>query len=308
LDALPASILSSSAVQAQPSHYRYGSGGETSDDVQKGASGLTNSTIPSAKDSVTPPLGIRKRLSTRAKGKAVDKSSAWSEFSWDDRGYWYAHRYGPTGEVEYDYRYIETTTQTEEQEQATSRTPGENILSEATSSTPTTSPEATVGQNSPTKEQNLYTTSTPIVTQTGRYDALPSWQQQFSPIGDTRYTTIGATTSGQTWNPSTPSEIRYSTTPVAEGRSDFVTSNTRAFESSPSGNEALEQTYSLFVMGSHSNEDPNAGFGSFSTCGPSSTSSYTVPSNFNSSFQSLSLSRIPGQGTMRCIRIQATNS
>jgi hypothetical protein len=239
------------------------------------------------------------------KGKAIDRSSSWSDFTWDERGYWYASRYGPTGEVEYDYRYPETTTQTEEQEQATPRTPGENILSEAASSTYTTSPEAAVGQNSPTDEQNLYTTSAPAVTDAGGYDASPSWRQQSSSTGDTRYATTGATTSGQSWNPSTPSEIRYSATLVS-GRSNVVTSNTGRFDSSRSGNEAPEQTYSLSVTGSHPDEDPNAGFVSFGTGRSSSSTTNSLPSNPLASFQSLSLNPIPEQGTMMCVSAQAT--
>jgi hypothetical protein len=179
------------------------------------------------------------------KGKAIDKSSPWSEYAWDDRGYWYSSRYGPTGEVEYDYRYPETTTQTAEQEQATPRTPGENVLSGAASSTWTTSSEAAIDQNSPTEAQNVYTTSSPAVTEAGGYDASPSWQQQFSSTNDTRYTTAGSTTGIQNWNSSTQSEIRYSTPQIAGGRSSFVTPNIGTFDSSESGITQSFQSLSL---------------------------------------------------------------
>lgn len=44
------------------------------------------------------------------KGKAVDRSTEWSEYTWsDDHNAWYSWRYGPTGVVEYQYSYPETS-------------------------------------------------------------------------------------------------------------------------------------------------------------------------------------------------------
>ena len=40
-----------------------------------------------------------------SKGKAIDMLTPWSEFFWDERGYWVSSRRGPSGELEYDYRY-----------------------------------------------------------------------------------------------------------------------------------------------------------------------------------------------------------
>ncbi|KAE9362992.1 hypothetical protein N431DRAFT_489935 [Stipitochalara longipes BDJ] len=38
-------------------------------------------------------------------GKALDKSTEWSEWTWDATGYcWYRYRLGPSGEYEYDYK------------------------------------------------------------------------------------------------------------------------------------------------------------------------------------------------------------
>jgi hypothetical protein len=42
--------------------------------------------------------------SKSSKGKDVDQSTPWSEYVWDDRGYWISTRIGPTGEREYTYR------------------------------------------------------------------------------------------------------------------------------------------------------------------------------------------------------------
>lgn len=39
------------------------------------------------------------------KGKAVDMSTAWSEWNFDDRGFWVSSRCNPAGELEYSYRY-----------------------------------------------------------------------------------------------------------------------------------------------------------------------------------------------------------
>jgi hypothetical protein len=179
------------------------------------------------------------------KGKAIDRSSPWSEYVWDDRGYWYASRYGPTGDVEYDYRSPETTTQTAEQEQATPRTPGENVLSGAASSAWTTSSKAAIDQNSPIEAQNLYTTSSPAVTEAGGYGSSPSWQQNFSSTNDTDYTTAESTTGTQNWNSST-----YSTPQIAGGRSSLMTPNVGTFDSSESG---ITQSFQSLSLGPLSN-------------------------------------------------------
>lgn len=45
--------------------------------------------------------------SKSSKGKDVDQSTPWSEYVWDDHGYWMSTRIGPTGEREYTYRDAE---------------------------------------------------------------------------------------------------------------------------------------------------------------------------------------------------------
>jgi len=61
-----------------------------------------------------------------SKGKGVDRSSAWSQWTWDDRGYYYSSRYGPSGELVWAFRYPEAKTP--QQEQRTPRSPGENVF------------------------------------------------------------------------------------------------------------------------------------------------------------------------------------
>ncbi|TVY85290.1 hypothetical protein LSUE1_G001296 [Lachnellula suecica] len=66
-------------------------------------------------------------MSNNSKGKGVDKSTSWSEWTWDSRGYYYSSRYGSEGQLQYDYRYPEST-QTSQQQQQTPRTPGDNVI------------------------------------------------------------------------------------------------------------------------------------------------------------------------------------
>jgi hypothetical protein len=47
---------------------------------------------------------------SRSAGKHADLSTDWSEWIWSEKdGYSYCTRYGPTGELEYDYFYPEET-------------------------------------------------------------------------------------------------------------------------------------------------------------------------------------------------------
>jgi hypothetical protein len=59
-------------------------------------------------------------------GKAVDKSSPWSEHVWDEGGYWVSSRHGPSGELEYDYRYRGRPALSHQNQDEASRAQGEN--------------------------------------------------------------------------------------------------------------------------------------------------------------------------------------
>ncbi|KAG4435148.1 hypothetical protein IFR05_009380 [Cadophora sp. M221] len=59
---------------------------------------------------------------------STDNSSPWSDYTWDSRGFWVSSRRGPSGNLEYDYKYSETTAQTPRQEQATPRTPDADYI------------------------------------------------------------------------------------------------------------------------------------------------------------------------------------
>jgi len=63
-----------------------------------------------------------------SKGKSIDKSTDWSEFIWDDRGYWFSSRLDSSGQPEYDYRYPDAP-QTAQQQQTIPRSPGPNVVS-----------------------------------------------------------------------------------------------------------------------------------------------------------------------------------
>ena len=67
-------------------------------------------------------------MAPKDRGKSIDRSTAWSDFVWDENGqFWWACRLGPSGQTEYDYRYPETE-QTHQQKQETPRSPGPNII------------------------------------------------------------------------------------------------------------------------------------------------------------------------------------
>jgi hypothetical protein len=59
-----------------------------------------------------------------SKGKAIDMSTPWSEFFWDDRGYWISSRHGPSGGLEYDYR----NSKRAQTSGLTPRAPGPNVI------------------------------------------------------------------------------------------------------------------------------------------------------------------------------------
>ncbi|KAH8591810.1 hypothetical protein B0O99DRAFT_690358 [Bisporella sp. PMI_857] len=73
-----------------------------------------------------------------SKGKSTDLSSPWSEWIWTNgdadspSGFWYASRYNAQGELEYDYRYPETTQSGESPQgtQSVPRSPGPNVITE----------------------------------------------------------------------------------------------------------------------------------------------------------------------------------
>ena len=50
---------------------------------------------------------MREKINGKSKGrkhgKSIDRSSPWSEYIWDQRGFYYSCRYGPDGQVEYKY-------------------------------------------------------------------------------------------------------------------------------------------------------------------------------------------------------------
>jgi hypothetical protein len=47
------------------------------------------------------------------KGKGIDRSTLWSEFAWDERGYWFSTRYNSSGELEYERAYPKNTSEPE---------------------------------------------------------------------------------------------------------------------------------------------------------------------------------------------------
>ncbi|TVY13980.1 hypothetical protein LARI1_G008742 [Lachnellula arida] len=126
------------------------------------------------------------------KGKAVDKSTPWSEWCWDARGYYYSSRSGPTGVLEYSYKYPDSTTP--QQQQQTPRTPGENLLLSTVSATPPSSVPS--GESYASREASYSgaarTNSSIGTSGASSYQSLPS-----SNYGLDSYYTTATTTSTQ---------------------------------------------------------------------------------------------------------------
>lgn len=96
--------------------------------------------------------------SSRTQDSREHGPSAWSEYVWDEGGFWVSSRRGPTGALEYTYDYPESPGQTEG-EQATPRTPVEDYITQATTLNAASFQDHT-GQIYPSRSSlNLYTTS-----------------------------------------------------------------------------------------------------------------------------------------------------
>ncbi|KAH7348831.1 hypothetical protein BKA65DRAFT_268549 [Rhexocercosporidium sp. MPI-PUGE-AT-0058] len=98
--------------------------------------------------------------SSNDRGKTTDRSTSWSEWSWDGRGFWISSRSNEFGVQEYEYRYPEASLE------RTPRTLGETNLQQ--SLYPNVEPSH--GNNSSSDQPGSYTTSTSTV--------LPSYTQQ----------------------------------------------------------------------------------------------------------------------------------
>jgi hypothetical protein len=86
----------------------------------------TDTTIRESRRSIIDWASSAPRMFTgHRKGKAVDKSSPWTEHVWHEGGYWVSSRYGPSGEFEYDFRYPDTPTLSHQNQDETPRAQGE---------------------------------------------------------------------------------------------------------------------------------------------------------------------------------------
>ncbi|KAH7416791.1 hypothetical protein BKA64DRAFT_277134 [Cadophora sp. MPI-SDFR-AT-0126] len=71
---------------------------------------------------------LPKMASYNTSSNSTDSTSSWSDWSWDSRGFWVSSRYGPSGDLEYDYKYSEPPAQTSKQDQSTPRTPDADYI------------------------------------------------------------------------------------------------------------------------------------------------------------------------------------
>jgi hypothetical protein len=196
-----------------------------------------------------------------SKGKGVDKSSSWSQWQWDDRGFYVASRYGPSGSLEYDYRYP-NTQQTPQQEQQTPRTPGESVIIDSGSAVPPSS-GGTGGRGYAAQEGNYSGTTerASANTVTSGYNSRPATSYTSSDA----YYTIAAAAGSQS-SSSTAANISYSPQGT---RSASSASNTGSFNSFPSPVASPKSDY------------------------VSSSKSYDVPSDVTASFGGMTISNVP---------------
>ena len=132
------------------------------------------------------------------KGKAIDKSTHWSAYQWDDRRkQWRSSRLNEQGHAEYDYRYPDTSQSTPPDQVAIPRFPGPNTFKDSTSS-------GTGNEAYGSEESFLYTTSIAPVTryQTGRgYDDVPNYYAEESFQARSELTSSDTESVGTIRNP-----------------------------------------------------------------------------------------------------------
>jgi hypothetical protein len=155
-------------------------------------------------------------MAPKDRGKSIDRSTAWSEFVWDESGqFWWSSRLGPSGQTEYDYRYPETE-QTLQQKQETPRSPGPNII---TSDEPqyNAASETAEETNYDVSEDSNYNMARGGSAGTSLYQSTPNYQ----------------VTTAKYYIPSTSGDFQGSATSSSFGNSFLskTTSSTGSFDS-----------------------------------------------------------------------------
>jgi hypothetical protein len=171
-------------------------------------------------------------MAPKDRGKSIDRSTAWSEFVWDESGqFWWASRSGPSGETEYDYRYPETE-QTHQQRQETPRFPGPNII---TGDDPPYNAASSTGEET-NYENSDYNVASVGSAGTGLYQNTPNYEVATTKyyIPNTSGDFQGSTTSPSFGNnlssplnkiyPSTGSSDSFGTSPTSP-RNSYALSN-----------------------------------------------------------------------------------
>jgi hypothetical protein len=91
-------------------------------------------------------------MASSRSGKEVDYTSEWTEWTWDNRGFWFSSRHGPNGEIEFEYNYETSPPHASRQErESTPRFSGENNVRSVSS------PFGSPSDNTP--ESPSYTTT-----------------------------------------------------------------------------------------------------------------------------------------------------
>jgi hypothetical protein len=72
-------------------------------------------------------------MASSRSGKGVDYTSEWSEWAWHKEGFWFSSRYGPDGEIEYDYDKTTPPPASWQERESTPRFSGENNVQSVSS-------------------------------------------------------------------------------------------------------------------------------------------------------------------------------
>ena len=169
-----------------------------------------------------------------SKGKAIDMSTAWSEFEWDERGYWIASRLDASGEREYDYRYPEV--QTPQNQQNTPRSPGPNVLNNTDNYYPPilSTTDTSYGAYSVATNASYITSSDSV----SRYGKAPGYNVDLTSHGSGTLQALSEYVPSDTESEATvrnatptsnPSYVSYSTVPQAYPTTTATADVTQAF-------------------------------------------------------------------------------
>jgi hypothetical protein len=204
--------------------------------------------------------------SSHRHGKERDRSTPWSAWTWDPRGYYFASRYGPSGDIEYDYRYPDSG-----RDQTVPRTPAQGPIAITTSSYQASSDTPAVNSYS-SDTANSYTTSTPAPADATIYSVPATGENLVSSYRDSSNTATVNNYPSETDNSYSTSTLASSTTTAPLATTIYNSGRASFF---PASNQAAQANWS---SGTSSNAvNPVYAVVSSPYAAPASSGSYTIP-------------------------------